>query len=163
MHLFHSHRLPYNIFYLQFLEYHLTHANSPLHTLLESIISQLHRIGMNDFSWEISEPNENIQNCSFEVAIKKLFLHHYAEVLDSISTIFEGYQSDVLEEVIDYQKAVIQSQVLKNENSTYTFNYALHEYIDAIYLNRSVELKKVAEKITTGQFKQFVHCGGSAV
>lgn len=73
MHLFHSHRLPYNIFYLQFLEYHLTHANSPLHTLLESIISQLHRIGINDFSWEISEPNENIQNCSFEVAIKKLF------------------------------------------------------------------------------------------
>mgnify|MGYP004485663333 FL=1 len=163
MHLFHSHRLPYNIFYLQVLEYHLTHANSPLHTLLESIISQLHRIGMNDFSWEISEPNENIQNCSFEVAIRKLFLHHYAEVLDSIPTIFEGYQSDVLEEVIDYQKAVIQSRVLKNDDSTYTFNYALHEYIDAIYLNRGVELKKVAEKITTVQFKQFVHCGGSTV
>ena len=84
-------------------------------------------------------------------------------MLDSIPTIFEGYQSDVLEEVIDYQKAVIQSRVLKNDDSTYTFNYALHEYIDAIYLNRSVELKKVAEKITTVQFKQFVHCGGSTV
>ena len=53
MHLFHSRGLPYNIFYLRVLEHHLNHANSPLHALLASIISQLHRIGMQDFSWEI--------------------------------------------------------------------------------------------------------------
>ena len=163
MHLFHSSGLPYNIFYLRVLEHHLNHANSPLHALLVSIISQLHRIGMQDFSWEISVPNENVRNCSFEAAIKKVFVHHYAEVLDSIPVIFAEFQSNILQEIIDYQKAVIQSRILKDNESTYTFDYALHEYINAIYLNRRAELKTATEKITSMQFKQFVHCGGSTI
>ena len=160
MYYFQHYHISYQDFYIKLFNWCMNKKNNfPLAILFKRIMAQLEKIGQQDFCWEIECSEYGIETTSFENAIRKLFVYDYEKNLYEMIRNIGFEDSELTNQVIIYQEAVIQAMVLKRYDVSYEFKYALHEYFDAIYLNEPARLINENEKIDLSQMKKFYHCG----